>query len=273
MKTSQRTTPTQATAALAVGLIAMPAAMAASHPAASHPKPPPTASAARASRTPGLTISISDGHVAARAGDKLTYTVSVRNSGTVAVRRLKVTQTLSPGLEFLSASDHGVAASGHVSWTASLPVGGKRTFLAVTRVTRTPTTLLRLAAVACVTLPGSSRPIVCAAHLDRLPAARRRAGIPIRSLHRERADVHRRRSGRRSHSACSPSSSPAAGAVCGGQPAGDRPDRPACGDSATARLNRQAGRPRRSGRSLAAPVLPRVPPHGDHEGEDQAAQR
>jgi uncharacterized repeat protein (TIGR01451 family) len=183
MKISQRTTPNQATAALAIGLIAIPTAMAAGHPAASQPKPAHTASAARASRAPGLTISISDGRVAARAGDKLTYTVSVRNSGAVAVRRLKVTQTLSSGLKFLSASDHGVAASGHVSWTASLPVGGKRTFLAVTRVTRTPATLLRLAAVACVTLPGSSSPIVCAAHLDRLPAAAAastaRSGHPI----------------------------------------------------------------------------------------------
>jgi uncharacterized repeat protein (TIGR01451 family) len=171
MKISQRTTPAQATAVLAVGLIAMPAAMTASHPAASQPKPAHAASAARASRAPGLTISISDGHAAARAGDKLTYTVSVRNSGTVAVRRLKVTQTLSPGLEFLSVSDHGAAAGGDVSWTASLPVGGKRTFADVTRVTRTPPALLRLAAVACATLPGSRSPIVCAAHLDRLPAA------------------------------------------------------------------------------------------------------
>jgi uncharacterized repeat protein (TIGR01451 family) len=171
MKLSQRTTPAQATAAMAVGLMAMPAAMAASHPAASNPEPPPTSSAARAARAPGLTISISDGHVAARPGEELTYTVSVRNSGTVAVRRLQVTQILSSGLEFVSASDHGRAASGHVSWTASLPVGGQGSFVDVTRLTSTPPTLLRLAAVACVTLPGSSRPIVCASHLDRLPAA------------------------------------------------------------------------------------------------------
>jgi uncharacterized repeat protein (TIGR01451 family) len=174
MKISHRTTPTQATAALAVGLIAIPAAMAVSHPVASHPKTPHTASASRASRAsraPGLTISISDGHVAARAGDELTYAVSVRNSGAVAVRSVKVTQTLSTGLEFVSASDGGVAAGGHVSWTASLPVGGKRTFVDVTRVTKTPPTLLSLAAIACVTLPGGSRPMVCAAHLDRLPAA------------------------------------------------------------------------------------------------------
>ena len=170
MNISQRTMPTQATAALAVGLIAMPAAMAVSHPTASHSNPPHTASAGRASRAPGLTISISDGHVAARAGDELTYAVSVRNSGAVAVRRLKVTQTLSSGSEFISASERGVAASGDVSWSASLPVGGKRTFVDVARVTRTPSTLRSLAAVACVTLPGSSRPVVCAAHLDRLPA-------------------------------------------------------------------------------------------------------
>jgi len=171
MKITQRTMPTATTAAFAVGLIAMPAAMAASHPTASHPNPPHTASAARVPRAPGLTISISDGHVAARAGDELTYTVSVRNSGAVAVPRLDVTQTLPPGLDFLSARDHGKAASGRVSWTAGLPVGGERTFVDVTRVTRTPPTLLRLAAVACVTLPRSSSPIVCAAHLDRLPAA------------------------------------------------------------------------------------------------------
>jgi uncharacterized repeat protein (TIGR01451 family) len=171
MKISQRKTPTQATAALAVGLIAIPAAIAASHPVPSHRAPSHTAPAANASRTPGLTVSVSDGHAAARAGDKLTYLVSVHNTGTVAVPRLKVTQTLSSGLEFLSASDHGVATSGQVSWSASLPVGGKRTFRVAARVTRTPATLLRLAAVACVALPGSSHPIVCAAHLDRLPAA------------------------------------------------------------------------------------------------------
>ena len=166
MKTSQRTTPAQATAALAVGLIAMPAALAVSHPAPSH-----TAPAAPALRVPALTISISDGHVAARAGDELTYTVSVRDSGAVAVPRLTVSATLPAELELLSASDHGVAASGHVSWPASLPAGGTRTFRVVTRVTRTPAALLRLAAVACATLPGSSSPVVCAAHLDRLPAA------------------------------------------------------------------------------------------------------
>jgi uncharacterized repeat protein (TIGR01451 family) len=166
MKISRRTRP--ATAALAVGLVAVPVVLAVSHPATS-----PAASVAPVVRVPALTvsISISDGHVAARAGDELTYTVSVRDSGAKAVPHLTVTQTLPAELEFLSASDHGVAARGQVSWPASLPAGGTRTFRVVTRVARTPATLLRLAAVACARLPGSSRPLVCAAHLDRLPAA------------------------------------------------------------------------------------------------------
>lgn len=173
MKISQRTAPAQATAALAIGLIAIPTALATGHPVAAH-KPQAT----RAPRTPGLTVSVSDGRVAVRAGDELTYMVTVRDTGTVAAPRLKVTQTMSPGLEFLSASDHGVVAGGQVAWSAGLPVGGTRTFRVVTRVTNTPTTLLRLAAVACVALPGSSQPIVCAAHLDRLPAAAAESASP-----------------------------------------------------------------------------------------------
>jgi uncharacterized repeat protein (TIGR01451 family) len=252
MKISQRTTPTQATAALAVGLIAIPAVMAASHPAASH-----TASAARAPRVPEVTVNISDGHVAARAGDELTYTVSLSNSGAVAVPRLKVTQTLSTGLEFLSASDHGVAANGYVSWSAGLPVGGKRTFDVVTRVTRTPTTLLRLAAVACVTLPGSSRPIVCAAHLDRLPAAAASAsrsghsvgdvltyimgGLAVLVLGLLTVIVARRR--------------------------GQLRRQPALPPVRTAKPTR----PVRSGRSLTTTVLQRIASHDDHEDADRAA--
>jgi hypothetical protein len=83
----------------------------------------------------------------------------------------KITQTLSAGLEFLSASPHGTAANGQVAWYAGIAAGGTQTFRVVARVTRPAVQLLRLAAVACAAADGSSRPIVCAAHLDRLPAA------------------------------------------------------------------------------------------------------
>lgn len=157
---------THASAALAVGLIAIPVAAATGHPVASR-----TASPVPSPRTPGLTISVTDGRAAATAGNRLTYTVSVRDTGIAAAPDLKITQTLSPGLEFLSASGKGVATAGRVAWHASLPAGGTQTFRVTALVTRTPARELRLAAVACVALPGGSRPTVCAAHLDQLPAA------------------------------------------------------------------------------------------------------
>jgi len=170
MKIPSGTAPVRATRALAVGLVALPAVMAVSHPAAAHKGP--------ALRQPGLTISVNDGRVAAQSGDRLNYTVTVRDTGTVPAPRLNVTQTLAAGLIFISASDGGVAKNGRVSWSARLPAGGTRSFRVDTRVTRTPATLMRLAAVACVELPGSSRPVVCAAHLDRLPAAAQAVSPP-----------------------------------------------------------------------------------------------
>jgi uncharacterized repeat protein (TIGR01451 family) len=138
------------------------------HPAASL-RPP--AVSVRPPAVPGLTVTVSDGRTAVQPGDQLTYLVSVRDAGVHGAPHLKITQTLSQGLQFLSASSQGVAAYRQVTWNASIPAGGTRTFSMVARVTRTPASLLQLAAVACVATMGGSRPIVCAAHLDRLPAA------------------------------------------------------------------------------------------------------
>jgi uncharacterized repeat protein (TIGR01451 family) len=159
----------RASAALAVGLIALPAAMATGHP----PTP-------RAAGAPELTISVGDGQVAVRPGDTLTYRVSLRNTGTVTARRLEVTQTLSPGLEVTGASDNGVARAERVTWSTAVPPGGTRTFLVTARVTRPPAQMLRLAAIACVALPGARQAIVCAAHLDKLPAAEAGKAGPAR---------------------------------------------------------------------------------------------
>ena len=132
---------------------------------------PNQAARVQPSAGPALTISVSDGRTAASPGDQLTYVVSIRNGGTLSAQHLKITQTLSAGLSFLKASPPGVAAGGLVTWSAAIPAGGTQTFHVVARVTRAPDQLLRLAAVACASAEGSSRPIVCAAHLDRLPAA------------------------------------------------------------------------------------------------------
>ncbi len=156
------------------GLIAMPVAVLPGHVG---PAKPVTATASAGASNvppasvPALTIGVSDGRKAAKAGDQLTYVVSVRDSGTRSAPHLKITQTLSAGLEYLSASPRGTASNGQIVWYAGIPAGGTQTFQVVARVTRPPARLLRLAAVACAAADGSSRPIVCAAHLDRLPAA------------------------------------------------------------------------------------------------------
>ena len=155
MDISRHAAQARVSAALAVGLIALPGAMASSHPE--------------------LTISISDGRDTARPGETLTYRVSLRNTGTVAAGRLEITQTLSAGLEVTEASENGLVRDGRVTWLTALPAGATRTFLVSARVTRPPAQMLRLAAVACVAPPGARQPTVCAAHLDALPAAARAA--------------------------------------------------------------------------------------------------
>jgi uncharacterized repeat protein (TIGR01451 family) len=146
---------------------------------------PPTA-VAHPPRVPGLRISIGDGRTTAQAGDRLTYTVLVQNGGAHRSPPLKITQTLPQGLRFVSASRHGVARAGSVTWHADLAAGGKDTFSLQAQVTRSAARQSRLAAVACAALAGSRTPIVCAAHLDRLPgvpaaASGRRAATAVGS--------------------------------------------------------------------------------------------
>ena len=180
MRASRGLGKTHVSAITAAGLIAMPIAVLPGHSAPA----PSTSATARVSASPSprvttaispavprLSISVTDGQTAVKPGDQLTYLVSVQNGGTGNAPHLTITQTLPPGLKFVSASGHGAAAGGQVSWSAGLPAGGSQTFRMVTRVTPTPARTLRLAVVACAAAQGSSRPIVCAAHLDRLPAA------------------------------------------------------------------------------------------------------
>lgn len=160
MNISRYDAQARVTAVLAVGLIAVPAALATAHDGGARP-----------AKAPALAISVSDGQVAARPGQVLTYTASLRNMGTAAAARLVVTETLSAGLDVVRASGNGVVRASQVTWSTAVPARGTQTFRVTARVTNPPARILRLADVACVTLAGGRQPIVCAAHLDRLPAA------------------------------------------------------------------------------------------------------
>ncbi|MGS2643413.1 hypothetical protein [Streptosporangium sp. LJ11] len=119
---------------------------------------------------PSLSISIDNGRTSAEEGDRLTYAVTVRNTGATRVRDLELTQTLPAGLRFVSADGGGSASKGQVRWSADVPPGKDVTFHTVAEVGATPEDLLRLASIACANTEGSDRPIVCATHSDQLPA-------------------------------------------------------------------------------------------------------
>jgi large repetitive protein len=120
---------------------------------------------------PRLSIGVSDHRTMAKVGDQLTYAVSVRNAGTSGVAHLTVTLTLPQGVPPVSASRQGAAAAGKVTWHAVVAAGHAETFRATARVTHPPARMLRLAAVACASATGGSKPTVCAADLDRSAAA------------------------------------------------------------------------------------------------------
>ena len=124
---------------------------------------------------PGLSIAVTDGRNLARPGDRLAYAVRVDDTGAVSVRRLRVTLTLTSALTIISVSGHGTARAGTVTWTGGLRAGRSASFAVTARVGRIPAGLARLPAVACAT-PGRHGSVVCAAHLDRVPAAAGRPG-------------------------------------------------------------------------------------------------
>ncbi|MGA2827748.1 MAG: hypothetical protein ABSF03_16745 [Streptosporangiaceae bacterium] len=126
-------------------------------------------------RTPALTISVADGRHTVKPGDLLSYTVRIRDTGTAGAPGLDIVQTLPPGMTLTSVSPKGAAHDGHVTWQVNLAAGGEDTFHVAGRAGPEPPQLLRLATIACASTRGSVRPIVCAAHLDQLPAQAPRA--------------------------------------------------------------------------------------------------
>jgi uncharacterized repeat protein (TIGR01451 family) len=120
---------------------------------------------------PQLDIAVSDGRASAAEGDRLAYTIKVRNLGSTDARQLQISQTLPAGLTLVSSDHGGFTRGGGVVWTVDLKPGEESTLGTVGRVGQTPSELLRLATVACATVKGGTKPLVCATHSDALPVA------------------------------------------------------------------------------------------------------
>jgi uncharacterized repeat protein (TIGR01451 family) len=137
-----------------------------------HGKAGRTAAAPPAPDTSGpqLSIAVSDGRSSVQEGDQLTYTVQLHNIGRHGARRLRLVQTLPAGLKLISATRRPATRKGSLTWRISLPAGHTDTFRVTGQVGQTPGQLLRLATVVCASAGSSTRPIVCGAHSDELPA-------------------------------------------------------------------------------------------------------
>jgi len=135
-----------------------------------HPGRTVAAPQAPAASGPQLSIAVTDGRTSVQEGDQLTYTVQLHNIGQHDLRRILLVQTLPAGLRLISATRRPDTRPGSLTWRISLPAGHTDTFRVTGRVGRTPGQLLRLATVVCASAGPSTRPIVCGAHSDELPA-------------------------------------------------------------------------------------------------------
>jgi uncharacterized repeat protein (TIGR01451 family) len=70
------------------------------------------------SNGPDLSVAVDDGVAATAPGDTLTYTIAATNHGPGTATGVSLSDTLSTGTAFVSASDGGSAAGGTVSWPA-----------------------------------------------------------------------------------------------------------------------------------------------------------
>jgi hypothetical protein len=117
----------------------------------------------------GLDISVTDGQTRVRPGDLLSYTLRVTDGGTSSARDLKITLMFPSYLRLVSASGSHRFAGGKVNWALTMHAGHTVSFGAKALLDKTPPGVGHLAVVACADSNG--KPLVCAAHLDKLPGA------------------------------------------------------------------------------------------------------
>ncbi|WP_188317001.1 DUF11 domain-containing protein [Solihabitans fulvus] len=119
---------------------------------------------------PSLSISIDDGQQKVGRGAELTYLVKISNMGTSTVDGLRLTQSMPPGLRFVSADHDGRQGDQLIEWTVSLPPNSDVTVVGKGKLDSVPSGTTRLAASACAYVGGEDRPTVCSTDSDELDA-------------------------------------------------------------------------------------------------------
>lgn len=114
-----------------------------------------------------MVIGVDDAVAVAGLGDRLAYTISVRNEGHAASGRLTIALTPPTGVELARVDGGGTVKGGIAHWTVAVAASKSATLTAEARVTEVPEGVKGLAAVACVTEGGV--PKLCATDIDQIP--------------------------------------------------------------------------------------------------------
>ncbi|TDP96425.1 DUF11 domain-containing protein [Labedaea rhizosphaerae] len=129
------------------------------------------AGAPAAEPAPQLSIAVDSPQGSAAQGERLTFTVTVRNLGSAGVRGLRVSQSVPAGTHLESAEPAGTTQDASVDWTVTLKPAAQAVFHTSMSVVRVPGDQQRLATVVCARTTPAGAPLVCASHSAQLPSA------------------------------------------------------------------------------------------------------
>lgn len=117
---------------------------------------------------PALSIELNGDTDRLRAGEEVSYTLSLANEGDRELRDATLSQSLPEQLELVSAGDASVRTDGAVGWEVTIAPGGSVERELRVRVAEEPGEAWRLATTACAQLDPEDPPVVCATEANLL---------------------------------------------------------------------------------------------------------
>jgi uncharacterized repeat protein (TIGR01451 family) len=115
-----------------------------------------------------LSVSIDDERTGAAGGERLTYTIRVRNNGSDAVSAARISQRLPAALSPVAASSGGVVSRSEASWTVAVPARGEVAVRLTALVGSSRNSYPRLVTTGCVAASAAVPPAVCGSDVNAL---------------------------------------------------------------------------------------------------------
>ena len=114
-----------------------------------------------------MAISVSDGVTSATSGDRLTYTISLRNDGAAGSGALDVRFEPPSGVDMTAVDHEGTRKDGVATWALDVPAGATMTLTVAANVGAPPAGANGLAGIACIVHNGT--PSLCATDMNQIP--------------------------------------------------------------------------------------------------------